>query len=506
MAATKAGQSGANMQGNRNAGKKLENDTPGPWMRWKIKPRHARAIRFIETYCRSPKGYGAGKPLQLAEFQKEWIEASLADGINASVMSVGRGNGKSTLLAALGVWALFDPDESGAPQIPVVATTVQQAVTSVYGVALAMIRSEFELSSRCFIYSAIGAQKIVTPLNFGEMFPRSNDPDGLQGLDMSLGIVDEIGFMPVTSWDSMLLASGKRPRSLVVGIGTPGFEHDNALWHMRERVRHGQIPGGFLYREFAADDGCDINDQQQWRKANPALDEGYMNIGGLETAVAMSPESHFRIFRLGQWHEGTDCWLGEDGKKVWDSVCDPFDFVPGAPTWVGVDVALRHDSTAVVAVQQRDDGRWHAKARIWHPTDDGKLDVTDVMAHIRELCAEFDVREVAFDPRFFDLPAQMLEDEGYPLVEIPQSLSRMTPAVGATYEAIKRGELTHDDDVAFAAHVLNAVPRMNESGFTLAKGKSRGKIDSAVAMCIAFHRAQSKPEQADEPELWVAFG
>jgi phage terminase large subunit-like protein len=502
---TKAGPEAALARSGANAGKKLENTEPGPWVRWKVRKRPARAIKFIETYCRSPKGYGAGQPLKLAQFQKDWLEEVLARDVTAAVMSVGRGNGKSTFLAALGLWALFDPDDSGAPQIPIVATTVQQAVTSVYGVALAMLRAEWQLSSRCHVYSAIGAQKIVTPLNFGEMFPRSNDPDGLQGLDMSLGIVDEIGFMPQESWDSMLLASGKRPSSLVVGIGTPGFEKNNALWHMRERVRHGDLPPGFRFTEFAADAGCDIRDRDQWAKANPALAEGYMNPSGLETAVAMSPESHFRIFRLGQWHEGTDCWLGADGGKVWMACEDDFQLVPGAPTWLGVDVALKHDSTAVAAVQQRPDGRWHVEAKIWMPTEDGRLDVADVMDHIRNLADEFDVHEVAFDPRFFDLPAQMLADEGLPMVEIPQNVARMTPAVGQTFEAIKRRELTHNGDPKLTAQVLNAVARMNESGFTLAKSKSRGKIDAAVAMCIAFHRAQCRPEVTAAPELWVAY-
>lgn len=498
-------QTGSRMAGNKNGGKRLANETPGPWLRWPETDRAERAIRFIETYCRSPKGYGAGEPLVLAEFQRDWIRRSLADGVSVSVMSVGRGNGKSTLLAALGLWALFDPGPGGAPQIPVVATTVQQAVTSVYGVALAMIRAEWELESRCFIYSAIGAQRIVAPQNGGEMFPRSNDPDGLQGLDMSLAIVDEIGFMPIDSWTSILLASGKRPSSLVVGIGTPGFERANALWDIRERTRTGTDLPGFVYTEYAADVGCDIHDRDQWRLANPALDEGYMNIGALETAVVLSPESQFRIFRLGQWQDGVACWLGEDGAKVWGACEAPYDLVEGAPTWVGVDVALRHDSTAVVVCQQRDDGRWHVAAQIWHPTEDGRLDVADVMGYIRRLGGLFDLREVAYDPRFFDLPAQTLLEEGYPMVEIPQNVARMTPAVGATYEAIKRQEITHDGVVGFSSQVLNAVARLNESGFTLAKGKSRGKIDAAVAMCLAFHRAQGR-QTTSAPEVWAAYG
>jgi DNA-binding CsgD family transcriptional regulator len=39
---------------------------------------------------------------------------------------------------------------------------------------------------------------------------------------------------------------------------------------------------------------------------------------------------------------------------------------------------------------------------------------------------------------------------------------------------------------------LNAVPRLNDRGFTLAKRKSRGKIDAAYALAMCFARASVK--------------
>lgn len=437
------------------------------------------------------KGYGAGKPLVLAGFQKEWLEEVYGPDVDAAVMKLPRGNGKSSLLGAVATHALFDEDETGAPQVPVVATTVQQAIRTTYGAALAFVRGHDVLADRALVYSAIGGQKIVTPHNAGEMFPVSNDPDGLQGLDPSLGVCDEIGFMPQASWDSLLLAGGKRPTSLVVGIGTPGLDHESALWGLEQKVKAGVEIPGFSWTAFEAPEDCDIADEAVWRDANPALDAGYKRISAMRTALQLSPEAHFRIFHLAQWVDGVESWLGADGRSLWDSLCDPWEMRPGEPVWVGVDVALRHDSTALAWVQRRDDDRWHVKARIWLPRDDGRLDVTDVMHAIRELAETFDVRAVSYDPRFFDLPAQQLEDEGYPMVEVPQSLERMTPAVTGAYEAIKRGELRHDDDPAFAAQVLNAVPRFNERGFTLAKSKSKDRIDSAVAMCLALMLAQA---------------
>ena len=489
--------------GNRNAAKKWTDPGPPPWQGWREKDRAKRAIRWIETFCELPKGHGAGKRVRLADFQKAWLREVLRPGVTSACMSVGRGNGKSTLLAAVALWALFDPDTGGAPQVPIVATTVQQAVRSVYGVALEMIARNPVLADRAMIYSAIGAQKVKAPQTGGEMFPVSNDPDGLQGLDPSLAVCDEVGFLPVESWSSLLLASGKRPSSLVVGIGTPGFAKDSALWQMRSRVMSGDTIPGFSYTEYAGAEGCAVDDRDQWLAANPALAEGFMNPDALETAVALSPEAHFRIFRLAQWVDGVQCWLGDDGRAVWRALEDPWEMEPDADTWVGVDVALRHDSTAIAWCQRRPDGRVHVRARIWQPAETGRLDVTDAMQHIRDLGERYRLRGVYYDPRFFDLPAQQLLDEGYPIVEFPQSLERMSPAIGATYEAIRRGEITHDGDPAFEAQVLNAVARFNERGFTLAKAKSKGKIDACVAMAIAYASAMQSNTDAEAFAVWA---
>lgn len=470
----------------------------GPWLRWRTRSRAARAIRFMETYLRLPKGYGHGKPIRLARFEKEWLEEILADGVTSAVESCPRGQGKSTKLAGLATWATFDRSDSGAPQVPIVATRTMQAIRSVYGVAVAMVKAEPELKSRSIIYTGYSAPRVEVAGTGGQMFPMANNVDGLQGLDPSLAVVDEIGFQGIESWDALLLASGKRSRSLVVGIGTPGLDRDNALWHLRRAwLESGGVMPGFRYHELAAAEGCDVRDEQQWHLANPALAAGFQNIDALRSAVELSPESHFRIFHLGQWVDGTDAWLGPDGGRIWDGLKKPMRPVSGARTWVGLDVGIKRDSTSCVMLQRRPDGRLHAWCRIWLPTADETVDLSGVMQHLRDLDKGFDVEAFAYDPRLFEVPAQMLADEGLPMVEIPQSLERMVPAFGALLEAVKRGELAHDGDQAFTAQVLAGVPRYSERGFTLQKGKSRGRIDAAYALAMAFDRAQhTKPARS----------
>jgi phage terminase large subunit-like protein len=484
------------------ATKRVADSSPGPWKLWPEKRRHLRAIRFIQTYCRSPKGQGHGQPLRLAPFQKQFLRATLADGVDIGILATPRGNGKSSLGGALAVWALFDDDATGAPQVPVVATTIGQGIRSCYGVAVSMIKAEPELLRRSLIYTGVSTPRVTVPFNEGELFPVANDPDGLQGLDPSLAIVDEIGFQPVESWDSLRMASGKRERSTIIGVGTPGFDHENALYHVRKAIHEGAKLPGLVFREFAAPEGCRTDDRKAWRKANPAIRAGFLRESALETDLGITPEGHFRLFRLGQHVDGTDSWLGASGRAVWDALEAPWDFVAGDPTWIGVDVGIKRDSTAVVAVQRDPAGKLHAIARFWVPSADEPVDVTNVMEHIRELARAYDVQAVSFDPRFFDVPAKMLADEGLPLVEIPQSVERMTGVLGSLLELIKRGEIAHDGDILLRQHVLNAVPRFNERGFTLQKSKSRGRIDGAIALGLAVDRAL---REAPAPEVFAAW-
>src|SRR5512139_1188389 len=136
-------------------GKRLADTTPGPWKTdpsWHRLTRANRAIRFIETYCRPAKGTGHDETLRLAAFQKRFLRRALAENVDVAVLATPRGNGKSSLGGALAVWALFDDDATGSPQVPIIATTVGQAVKSCYGVAVSMIKREPELLSRSLIY------------------------------------------------------------------------------------------------------------------------------------------------------------------------------------------------------------------------------------------------------------------------------------------------------------------------------------------------------------------
>ncbi|WP_299677462.1 terminase TerL endonuclease subunit [uncultured Roseobacter sp.] len=75
-------------------GGEMENSTPAE-----------RAMRFMHGLA-IPEGPNAGKPVELAPFQRQFIEGAMAEDTANAVLSIGRGNGKSAITAGLALGGL----------------------------------------------------------------------------------------------------------------------------------------------------------------------------------------------------------------------------------------------------------------------------------------------------------------------------------------------------------------------------------------------------------------
>jgi len=131
------------------------------------------------------------------------------------------------------------------------------------------------------------------------------------------------------------------------------------------------------------------------------------------------------------------------------------------------------------------------------------LDVSAVESYLREIAQQYDLQEIAYDPAFFQRTAEALAEDGFPMVEYPQSPQRMVPACGNLYDLIVNQKLAHDGNPIFSDQVLSAAQKMKDSGWTLSKGKSKRKIDAVIALAMASDRATTTPEPVAEPGFFV---
>ncbi len=196
-------------------------------------------------------------------------------------------------------------------------------------------------------------------------------------------------------------------------------------------------------------------------------------------------------------------WL-RDEPQAWGSCLSTLEMLPAHPTWVGVDGSLNRDSTGVAWVQMID-GRLVVRVRVWEPQG-GRIPYDEVRAWIRDLCTQFDVVSVAYDSRYFSESALELADEGLPMIEVPQSVDRMTPICGRAAEAVLAGELAHDGDPVLAQHVAAAQKKLNDRGFTFSKVKSGVHIDGWVAVCLAIGEATVNEAPPTPPSVYEERG
>jgi len=438
------------------------------------------------------KGFKAGLPLMFTPWQK-WLMRSLfeRDAITKrlryrrALIGLPRKQGKSLMLSTVGVYGMIT-GESGA-EIYVVAGDREQA-RIIFNESKQQILSSPTLSSECRVY-----RDAIEMPRFGSVFRvLSSDFKGQAGLNPSLVLFDELWNQASSDlYDQMTLGSGARVEPLTVSITTAGYDLDTVagrLYQYGKQCAAGEVNDdtfGFWWWEASSD--CNLTNEQEWGIANPNLKLGLLDIDDMRTAVKQTDEAAFRRWRLNQWVRAQESWLPAG---AWQQCTDARPLLDDALTFVGIDMALKHDSIAVVVAQVQNDVVV-TRAKIWKPQDEG-VDVAGVEVYLRSLHQQFDVREFVYDPAYFQRSAEALSDDGLPMVEYPQSSQRMIPACGNAYDLIVNQRMTHDGSPTYTDQVLSAAQRMTDQGWRLSKGKSRRQIDAAIAMVMALDRATQR--------------
>jgi phage terminase large subunit-like protein len=449
-----------------------------------------RFAAFCEAFVVTPKGTGAREPMTLRAWQVELV-ASILDPHPRPRLAgwmMPRGQGKSTLVAALGLFDLMLGDEGASV---VVAATDERQAGIVFKTAARMVELHPELASRVQVFK----DRLYVPERAASFVCLPAEPKRLEGLDPTLAILDEIGVISRDVYEVVALAQGKRESSTLLGIGTPGPDPaDSVLTDMRNYAADNPTDPSFVWREFSAADFAHhpVDCEHCWELANPALDDFLHRDAMTALLPPKTREATFRRARLCQFATDTDGAFLPAG--VWDSLNTGEVIDDGTEVVIALDGSFSDDTCALLVATVSPTPHVDV-VQVWEKPakDDGwRVPVLDVEQAIRDACRRWQVVEIIADPFRFTRSLQVLEAERLPVVEFPHSPSRLTAATGDLFNACVNAGLTHSGNPTLAAHVAAAVIREDARGIRLDKAsRSRNarKIDLAACLVMAHSRA-----------------
>lgn len=424
--------------------------------------------------------------LELEPFQKRIARA--AHGPESEfVCLLPRGNGKSTLIAAIALHHLV---------------TVKDAAAYCAAASREQARIVFE-----------AARSFALQLDDPHVVPRHleirwcDDPEQpkipdrvlrvlaadaprLHGLSPTLAIVDELhAHKDSEVYLAMRTAVLKRPGSKLVTISTAGQGSDSPLGQLRARAlglpnvsRKGFVTDArgpsLRMLEWAVPDDVEPTAANA-KKANPA---SWITTEALAEQRQAVPEGAWRRYHANQWTAGEGHWLPPG---AWQACVGQPVFIDHEPLWVGVDLGGEISSTAVVWINETK----HVGCWIGH-TDAAILQARDM---VEDLAGRYTIRELSFDPWRSNQLAQELQERGIRVSAFPQTDARMIPASQRLYQAIVEHQLVLPAHAELAQHAADAVARHSRRGWRLDSPSARRlvNIDGIVALAMALDRASA---------------
>lgn len=251
-----------------------------------------RPIQFIEKFCRHSKGELAGKPLELALFQKAYVSALFGfidketghRRYTESFFFVARKCGKTTMLSAIALYLLIADGESGA-EVYSVASKKDQA-NILFDQAHEMIKQSPDLNKN------IRKRKsdLYFEHNFSKMMSLGKNSNSLDGLNAHLVVIDELhSIQDRNLYEVMKQSQSARTQPLLIMITTAGT-HRGTIFDDLYEYACNVVDGNFTDENFLPimyelDEKAEYKMPDRWQKANPALNIS-KRVDDLERKVA----------------------------------------------------------------------------------------------------------------------------------------------------------------------------------------------------------------------------
>lgn len=454
-----------------------------------------------------------------------WVRKS--DGnrrFSTAYCCVPRKNGKSQIMAAVGLYMLTMDGEYGA-QVYSGATTEKQA-SFVFDPAKIMaadshgFRQKFgvEVNASCIT-------QLRTNSKFERLIGHPKDGSG-----PSLCILDEFHqAQDAVMFDTMVTGMAAREQPLMFIITTAGSDTNGPCFPFQQdvqKVLEGSLDNPNLFGiVYTIDQEDDWTTEEALIKANPnwGVSVNIENILARQKVAIQSPEKQndFKTKHQDVWCSAASTWLNvERWNSLADSSLSEQDF-EGQPCVIGLDLASLVDMAATVKVFQKqidEEMHYYVFPRFYLPeerallvkyqhyqkwvhngdviaTPGSAIDFSYIKRDIIIDAALYDIKECCFDKyQGVDLSQQIATETGIETVEIPQNVGTMSMPAKWLEALITSGRIHHTGHPILQWNIGNVVVFEDvNSNIMPKKDKKRpdNKIDGVSALLNTLVRVKA---------------
>lgn len=444
-----------------------------------------------------------------------------------------RKQGKSSIIAALALYHLI-ADGEASPSVACLASTRDQA-----RLIFEMITNYAKSIDPKSKYLKYYRNYIKMDANQGECKVFSSDASKLDGLNLSLGIIDEYAVQPNNELYSKIKTSmGFREAPLMVCLTTPQGDLNSPAHKVFETsveilagVKQQDEFWPFLYT-LDTDDAWD--DEKNWCKSNPSLGETVtLNFLRAEANAAKNDSSKivpFKTLYAGVWCQSMMTWIPQEiVASRMKEVVNVEDFA-GWPCVIGMDLASVSDFTSITALWVKE-GTHYFKTWTWipnatfeeHPNkllyqrfiDEGSMIITDgnctnydlVCLKIAEISTTSPVNCIYTDTWNATSIMITLQDMGFTVEGFSQSIGNFNSPTKSMERLIRDGGAVIDRSQNVLWQFGNVELKQDWNGnIKPSKGNNNKKIDSVISMCTALGGFEKAGGMMNDFEIFTVSG
>ena len=479
------------------------------------------------SFLKHSKGEWAGRIFDLEPWQQfiiwmlfGWKRKDGNRRFRIAYIEVGRKNGKSTMLAGIGLYLFFADGEPGA-EVYTAATKRDQARIT-HSEATRMVKKSPSLRKRISIFK----DNLSMEEGAAKFEPLGRDSDSMDGLNIQAAIIDELHAHKTRDvWDVIETATGSRRQPMILTSTTAGFNRQTICYEQHsytEKILEGVIKDDTYFGIiFTVDEGDNWEDESCWIKANPNLGV-CVKVDDLRRKAQKAKEmpsalNAFLRLHLDTWTQAETRWLPIDRWNECGFSVDA-DGLRGRRCYGGLDLSSTIDITAFLLVfpPEKEGDKYQALCRFWVPQDNitvrsrrdrvpyeawlregyisatpgAAIDYNFIISQIDEDARNYDLQEIAFDRWGASRVYQQLEDMGMTVIQFGQGYKSMNPPAKELEKMILTKEIAHGGNPVLTWMASNVVIKHDPADMIKPdKSKSIEKIDGITALLMALDRA-----------------